>query len=214
MVEKLENRLFMDAAITGGPGHAGFVVDVRNENGAIIGVMAIDYYAAGFFGENPGTDGSSDGGDPVTGSTGRIRVDYTPNTTVQQRVGTINPNAIIKGDAAADERVEQFIEDVTNNFVNFDEIAGNGENYEDRVNAYGDYETYYVWDENCYHFADKLLSLEANTTFGDSSTWEGLQADLVSAQKYLHNQTRIFRKPLPVFESVVKTVKDIKEAQQ
>lgn len=201
----------MDGAITGGDGHAGFLVDVRGKDGSIVGVMAIDYYAAGYLGETPGTDGSSDGGNPLTGSTGRIKVDYTPDTTVQKRMGTNNPGAIIKGDAAADRLVADYVKDVTNNFINFDEIAAKDEPYEDRENAYGDYETYYVWDENCYNFADKLLSLEAGTQFGDSSTWEGLQSDLRSAQQWIkaHLKFKMFADSFKVFSST-----EIKATQQ
>src|SRR5438067_197247 len=80
--ESLESRRLLNGAITGGPGHAGYAVDVHGPNGAVVGVVQVDYYAAGYFGETAGTEGSS--GNPITGAQGRLMIVYTPNTSINQ----------------------------------------------------------------------------------------------------------------------------------
>lgn len=217
MIEKLENRLFMDAAITGGPGHAGILVDVHDPSGKITGTVNIDFYAAGYFGEMPGTDGSSGGGDPLTGADGRIRVVFNPGQTVQSTMGTISPDRIIHGGLQGDLRIADWIKKETdpagggNGTIDLNAIALENTTFEMRVNACWGFSTYFVWDTNCYMFADKAVQLESGYPFEpDSCTWDGLQKDLTAAQNWLKKHP--VRKVLPVFESLVKTA--IKQAQQ
>lgn len=213
LIEKLENRLFWDAAVTGAPGHAGILVDVHDQYGRITGTVNLDYYAKGYFGEENGTDGSSDGGDPVTGSDGRIRVVFNPGQTVQSTMGTISPHRIISGGIQGDLRIADFIKKETdpagggNGTIDLNAIALEKNSLEMRVDACWAFSTYFVWDTNCYRFADRLVQLESNCPEidGTSCTWDGLINDVITAQNWLKNHP--LRKILPILIKM----KDLKE---
>ena len=187
-VETLERRQLMDGAITGGPGHAGFVVDIRDKSGVITGVLAVDFYAAGYMGETPGTGGSSDGGDPITGSQGRIMAVYTPGTTVRQRMGSVHPDYIIEGGMAGDQRVAQYIRDVTDGVIDPSSYAGADKASATRTDATGIFDTYYVWDINCYTFANELMEREGGVDVGWPCSWDGLTENLGKEKKAMRKR--------------------------
>lgn len=199
-VETLERRQFMDGAITGGPGHAGFLVDIRDRDGNITGVLAVDYYAAGYMGETPGTDGSCDDscGDPVRGAQGRVMGVYTPGTTVQQRMGTVHPDYIIQGGIAGDQRVARYIRDITDCMIDPSSYADDTTSSETRCDATGIFATYYVWDVNCYTFSNELMEQAGGVNAGWPCTWDGLTENLGTVKTYMRKRllSAIQEKPL------------------
>ena len=213
MIEKLENRRLMDAAITGGSGHAGILVDVHNVNGAIVGTANIDYHAPGWF------DNGQGNGNPLTGADGLITVSYNPGQTVQSQMGTVNPDRIIHGGIAGDLRIAAWLKRETdpsggqNGTIDLDALALANQSVTFCTNACWTFATYFVWDTNCYMFADEAIRQESGYPMeADSCTWDGLMNDLTAAQKWL--KTHPVRKVLPVrYDMKVSAIKDFLDKQ-
>lgn len=154
-IQQLENRTLFDAYVTGGPGHAGIAVDVRDHTGAVVGWEGVDYYCAGYYGETPGTDGMSCG-NAVTGGVGRMMYSYT--------LGQYRPTGqiVIKGNKIQDARLSKFINIIGG--PNAALLADIGEaNTGTRVDVLNyEWSLYTAAVHNCYAFTGYCINIYVN----------------------------------------------------
>lgn len=181
-IEWLEGRRLFAMVLTGGPGHTGVAVDVRNPDGSVAGVLYVDYYAAGFFGETAGTEGSSSG-NVVTGTQGRLSYSYIPGRSVS----SAQDGVVIPGDAAADARVAEMIR--LANGPNAAVLAMSGERVtEVRVDAAdvpGEaFSNYRVTQCNCYRFSSHAIEVYVNGDRTGNALYDSVVQQAERAKEY------------------------------
>lgn len=150
-IESLESRSLCNAYITGGPGHAGIAVDVHDENGKVVGNLCVDFYASGYFGETPGTDGQSSG-NVITGDQGRFLYTYNPTPF------RVTGQTVIPGNAVDDARLAEYIRRLGG--PNAATLAMLNQYLSCRVDANSDFATYTVGSNNCFSFVGACINAE------------------------------------------------------